>query len=276
LFIGSSSEGEAVAEAVQSRLEDVADCETWKQGAFALNQNYLESLEAALDRFDFAILVLSPDDLTSSRGKRLSAPRDNVIFELGLFLGRLGRERAYFVYDKTAKLKLPSDLLGINAATYRPHTSGELEPALGPVCLRIKKQIKAVGPRTKLLQVSSVNPKSAASVPNIGGTWAGYSPEGKNPDIQTSTMRVEQLGSFIRAQVERQSESGKRVFEYEGKLASGQVVLFYEEVSGRGYIVGTMVLSLSGNMKTLIGKSTYLDHSRNEVVSSARRYVKVG
>ena len=45
----------------------------------------------ALDQFDFAVMILSPDDMTESRDQSYASPRDNVLFELGLFMGRLGR-----------------------------------------------------------------------------------------------------------------------------------------------------------------------------------------
>ena len=48
----------------------------------------------SLDRFDFAILVLTADDLVASRDVLSTAPRDNVLFELGLFMGGLGPKAA--------------------------------------------------------------------------------------------------------------------------------------------------------------------------------------
>jgi CRP/FNR family transcriptional regulator, cyclic AMP receptor protein len=49
--------------------------------------NYtLESLEAQVDNSDFAIAIAHADDATASRGSTWPSPRDNVIFELGLFM----------------------------------------------------------------------------------------------------------------------------------------------------------------------------------------------
>ena len=136
VFVGSSSEAHLLADAVQKGLDTVADVELWSQGVFELNKGYLESLSAALERSDFAVLVLTPDDLVESRGESRTAPRDNVMFELGLFMGQLGRERCFFLYDKTKDIRIPTDLLGICAATYRPHPRGQhvlRDPVVHPV-----------------------------------------------------------------------------------------------------------------------------------------------
>lgn len=61
-----------------------------------LGSTFIENLMKAVARFDFAILVLTPDDIVQSRSKELAGPRDNVIFELGLFMGNLGAiERSF-------------------------------------------------------------------------------------------------------------------------------------------------------------------------------------
>jgi hypothetical protein len=79
-----------------------------------LGGDVLDDLLRYVSVFDFAVLVLTADDLTSSKGRRTAAPRDNVIFELGLFMGVRGRRRAFAVIapNKAGKLKLPSDLAG--------------------------------------------------------------------------------------------------------------------------------------------------------------------
>jgi hypothetical protein len=90
---------------------------------------------------------LSPDDLLTSRNESTAAPRDNVLFELGLFMGALGRKRTFIVYDRSAKLKLPSDLAGVAAATFEPHSSGNLQSALGAAATLIENQILKLGVR---------------------------------------------------------------------------------------------------------------------------------
>lgn len=90
VFIGSSSEGLEIAETIQLNLDHLCEVTIWTQGLFTLGSGVLEALAAKLSEFDYAILVLTPDDLTESRNQALFSPRDNVIFELGLFMGYLG------------------------------------------------------------------------------------------------------------------------------------------------------------------------------------------
>jgi hypothetical protein len=143
LFIGSSSESIEVAYAAQVNLEDAADVIVWNQGIFELSKFYLESLLDGLDECDFGLFVFAPDDVTAIRGTELKTARDNVIFELGLFFGRLGRERSFIVMPKGVEdFHLPSDLLGVTTATYRPPDKPErLQAALGPACFQIQKAI---------------------------------------------------------------------------------------------------------------------------------------
>jgi hypothetical protein len=253
-------------------IDQVADVELWTQGIFDLSFNYLESLIKFLDRADFAILVLTPDDLTHSRGITSQAPRDNILFELGLFMGRLGRRRCFFVFERNRDLKLPTDLLGIAAATYQLYADGNIEAALGAATTKIKRCIQLMGRKSTLL---GGEPSENAGLPDISGTWNGYSPDGPNPNDVTSILEIEQHGSAIRAFVERKVSTGVRRFEYEGRFSSGQVVLFFEDQRGRGFIIGTMVLHLSGNLNRLTGKSTYYDHTKKEVVSAERMYTRV-
>lgn len=148
VFIGSSSEGLDAAKAVQANLDFIAEAHIWSQGLFGLAEGTLESLVGSLDRFDFAILVLTPDDLTLSRGAEQRSPRDNVLFELGLFIGALGRDRVFVVMDRSAQLKLPSDLAGVTPATYEPPVSGTMQSALGAACTSIEQKVKKYGLRS--------------------------------------------------------------------------------------------------------------------------------
>lgn len=139
VFIGSSSEGLSVAEAIHMGLEYVAECTIWNHGVFSPGQTVIESIVDASISYDFAIIVLTPDDFVEKRGRSGTAPRDNMIFELGLFTGSLGRARTFMVYCRDANIVLPSDLAGITSVTYAERTDGNLEAAVGPVCSRIKK-----------------------------------------------------------------------------------------------------------------------------------------
>jgi hypothetical protein len=147
VFVGSSSEGLRLAQAVQVLLDPVGEVQLWTQGVFGLTQGTLESLVVALSHFDFAVLVLTTDDLAVSRGSERPVARDNVLFELGLFVGGLGRDRTFMIYDRTGPPSLPTDLAGITAATFEPHSSGNLDAALGAPCTKIQRAIEKLGIR---------------------------------------------------------------------------------------------------------------------------------
>jgi hypothetical protein len=151
VFVGSSTEGLELANMIQLILDTNNDVELWTQGVFGLTQGTLESLVSAIPRFDFAILVLTADDLLISRGTEKQTARDNVLLELGLFMGGLGRDRTFIVYDRENRPNLPSDLAGVTAATFRRHASGNLRTSLGAPCTEIEQAIKSRGLKTKPL-----------------------------------------------------------------------------------------------------------------------------
>lgn len=133
LFIGSSSEGLPVARKLQVSLSDDFSVEIWNQGAtFGLGTLTLEALEKAVTQYDFGVFVFTPDDELTMRGEIKSVARDNVLFELGLFIGRLGRTRAFVVSPKERSVSLPSDLAGVSTAPYdasEPNLAAAVEPA---------------------------------------------------------------------------------------------------------------------------------------------------
>ena len=147
VFIGSSAEGLPLAKGIQQGLEYAAECVIWHQGVFGLSEGTLDSLVNTLDKYDFAILVLTPDDLIVSRAEEQKCPRDNVLLELGMFIGGLGRERTFIVVDRTAKIKLPSDLAGVTTASFAPPEAGTIQSAVGPACTSIENAIKERGKR---------------------------------------------------------------------------------------------------------------------------------
>ncbi len=148
VFIMSSVEGLPVAREIQSGLaHDEFLVVVWTNGVFMASHYPLESLEAQLEAADFAIAIAHPDDRTESRGQSQQTPRDNVIFELGFFMGKLGRRRTILVEPREDRPKLPSDLMGLTAIGYRSGPPEQLAANLGPVCTALSKAIQAGGPK---------------------------------------------------------------------------------------------------------------------------------
>jgi tetratricopeptide (TPR) repeat protein len=146
VFIGSSVEGLGIAYSIQQNLTFDADVTVWDQGVFELSKTTIESLLDILDKSDFGIFVFNKDDMIKMRQKNENVVRDNVLFEFGLFIGKLGRERVFFVIPARTNLHLPSDLLGITPGKYDPNREDKsTQAATGPVCHQIRIQIKQLG-----------------------------------------------------------------------------------------------------------------------------------
>ena len=160
IFVGSSTEGLIYAKALQQNLDHAMQVVLWSQGVFGLSDGTLENLVEKLQSVDFAALVITPDDLIQSRGNLQASPRDNVLLELGLCIGTLGRERSFLVYDRSSNIKLPTDLAGITHATFQPHSDGNAQAALGVACTHIEQKALKLGERTKQGQVGVINEDS--------------------------------------------------------------------------------------------------------------------
>jgi len=145
VFIGSSTEGLEIAQAIQEGLEQYAECRIWNQGIFKPAATTIESIVNVAVEVDFAIIVLTADDVVVKRGKKCLGPRDNMIFELGLFTGALGRARTFMVISRDDQPILPTDVAGVTVAMYsRP--GGNAVAALGPVCTQIKRAMGILVP----------------------------------------------------------------------------------------------------------------------------------
>jgi predicted nucleotide-binding protein len=137
VFIGCSTEGLRYAKIIQLQLEYSTQTTVWHQGVFGLSSGTLETLVAERSKYDYAVLVLTPDDLQIKREETGEVARDNVIFELGLFMGTLGRENVFMVVQKG--VELPTDLAGITPAFFeQPPSDENLVVALGPVVTKLE------------------------------------------------------------------------------------------------------------------------------------------
>jgi CRP/FNR family cyclic AMP-dependent transcriptional regulator len=147
LFIISSSEAKPVATELRAQLEHDVFSTIWSDGVFFAGGYPLEALEKAVGESDFAVAIAQPDDVVRSRRKMQPTLRDNVLFELGLFMGKLTRHRAILVHPRVPSLKLPSDLHGLTLLSYAPGSLADLTDRLKPVTQEILKIVRLHGVR---------------------------------------------------------------------------------------------------------------------------------
>lgn len=171
IFIGSSVEGLSAAYSIQQNLTHDADVTVWDQGVFELSKTTIESLLEVLSKSDFGIFVFSPDDVSVIRKENKNVVRDNVIFEFGLFIGKLGRDRVFFVVPSGLEFHLPTDLLGITPGKYDPNREDKsLQAATGPVCHQIRLQLKKLGTITTSEETAK-EPELKVDLPNPENQW---------------------------------------------------------------------------------------------------------
>lgn len=148
VFIASSVEGLEIAEAIQGNLHYDAECQIWTQDAFCPTDSTLNNLQEQLEQNDFAVFVCTFDDILQMREQqKLKVVRDNVIFELGLFMGHLGRSRCFIVCPDEKEFHLPSDIEEMKGTMLKyPHNMDNKVVALGPASRMIKNSIKKMQP----------------------------------------------------------------------------------------------------------------------------------
>jgi hypothetical protein len=135
LFIGSASESLPLVKLLKKGLETSAHITVWSDRAvFKPLDFYVDSLLNIPPLFDFGAFLFEPDDIVASRGVLLEAPRDNVVFELGLFMSRLGLKRAFAVTPR-GRVKVLSDIAGLKLLEYDSPPEAD--------ALRRKIQVKA-------------------------------------------------------------------------------------------------------------------------------------
>lgn len=148
VFIGSSAEYLQVAYAIQEGLlhTDIS-VKVWTQDCFRPSDFTLASLEREAQNSDFALFIFGAEDLVLSRDEETPAPRDNVIFELGLFSGKLSSSRVYFAQELGVEIKIPSDLAGVTPIPYKRKDREDLSVSVQPICNRIIKRVTELGPK---------------------------------------------------------------------------------------------------------------------------------
>lgn len=140
IFIGCVTEKKDDAVALQTALT-WGDAEVWDQGMFGPSATFIESLERELPTFDLAVFILTPDDITESRGKMENTPRDNLILEVGLSIGFFGRSQTFIICPEGQRLKLPTDLSGVTTLDYNPNHKN-LISSFAPSSRKIRQKVE--------------------------------------------------------------------------------------------------------------------------------------
>lgn len=123
IFIGSSTESLEIAYRVKSFFSKDYDCFLWTDGIFKSNESFVETLIKSASLFDFGIMVFAKDDTADVRKKACDITRDNMLFEYGLFLGRVGADRAFVLAEDG--VRIPTDLTGITHVFYNTQTNSK-------------------------------------------------------------------------------------------------------------------------------------------------------
>jgi len=154
IFLGSSGKQRKLLDALTRGLEDVARVEPWTT-SFNPGTSTLERLLELTREVDFAAFVFARDDWTaagppapdpSATGQ--ASPRDNVVFEAGLFGGVLGMRRTFILHASGAKL--PSDLLGLTCVRYGDAATAAEMRAMN------EKLRKAIGTEGRLARIEGL------------------------------------------------------------------------------------------------------------------------
>ena len=146
VFLGSASEDLPLVDELIEGLADVAEVTRWR-GAFAPSSTTIEGLIEQARLADAALFVFGDTDWVESRDVGRAAPRDNVVYEAGLFAGEIGIDRTFMLAPDG--VKLPSDLDGVTLLSYRTESaaSGQAQRALAT----LRRTLRVLGPRDPYL-----------------------------------------------------------------------------------------------------------------------------
>ncbi|GLH33668.1 hypothetical protein BR1R5_30560 [Pseudomonas sp. BR1R-5] len=168
IFLASSVEGLDVANAINECLDHDAEVVHWKTG-FSLSSYTIESLMEKSRTVDFAIFVFTPDDVSTIREHSHFVVRDNVLFELGLFIGSLTKERCFIIKPRGVDLHFPTDLLGLTPADFDGNRSdNDLTQAVSAPCSKVKREIQRLGNATEDTEIIKARTKKTGFDYKVG------------------------------------------------------------------------------------------------------------
>lgn len=230
VFIGSSREAIEVADAVHENLQYDAEVTVWNQGVFEPSQLSVDSLLKKLEYMDFGVFVFAPDDTVLIRGNKHVATRDNVVLELGFYIGKLGRDRSFILLPRQNEgHRIPTDLVGVAPTNYESDRSDDnYVSATGPACRAILRQIKAIGPQSGDGRASSLTQqgdadgetRSPEAVEPALSDQAKTNPNEEGPERESRTVdecTSDMIAAFYHGDKERVEEDYKQAQDAESE-----------------------------------------------------------
>jgi hypothetical protein len=236
IFLGSSAQQEKLLAALTRGLQDIADVDAWTT-AFNPGVSTLGRLVELTREVDFAAFVFAQDDWTTRGASPEAAsgqasPRDNVVFEAGLFGGALGIRRTFILHADGAKL--PTDLLGLTSIRYDPDTT----PAIvRQINRKLRKAIAAEGrisrlegdwwqlsltARTELepsaVSLLTISRDRAGALQVSGRSWQADGTLSARYWSEASKERVDPAGLFYFWRGERPRDPGAPQLEGTGEI----------------------------------------------------------
>jgi hypothetical protein len=170
LLIASSSEGVEYAKALKALLAPSIESDVWIEGFFEAGEFALETLEDHSREYDGALVVATADDHVTSRETESLAPRDNLIFEFGLFVAVFGRRRALLLVEAEAGVKVPTDVAGLTYIPFQRASPAEEGLTSAGTAIRrlanrwkdslLEKDVKATVERLLRLSIDEVQDRS--------------------------------------------------------------------------------------------------------------------
>ena len=151
VFIASSTRTLVLAENLREQLAtDFSSADVWSDASRSTaSQTIIEILEKATEEYDFAVILLSKDDVAVTEGGETLKARDNCIFEAGLFMAAIGRGRCFLISSVLPK-DLPTDLAGISLlpiiepSDLQNHR--ECKDGILSASMLIKEAVQRIGP----------------------------------------------------------------------------------------------------------------------------------
>jgi hypothetical protein len=226
VFVGCSTEAHRAAQAVQNNLRFVAFTKIWSQNTFELSHTTIDDLMTDASKHDFAVFILAPDDIVTSREVQQYAPRDNVILEIGLFMGVLGVNRVFLIKRDDMEVKLPSDLLGVNPVSYKappPEDNDSWEAALGYATNKIEAAIKLRKFRPIAQEVAKTSEEQSQTAAQFFNNLLveKYGASTKLNSLVVTVLDLDGTATYRRSLQGIKVSGGIKVDQFAGMVASG-------------------------------------------------------